>query len=134
MKKEKVKEMLPILQAWVDGKEIEKKLIGNNTIWKECDLNAVDEDDMYLYEFRIKSKPIYLPFNDDFECIEEMGKHFPNGYVLSVTEHQFYKIDSTYSKGICIDNNSYSFECAIKKIKFVDGEPFGKIKEEIAWG
>lgn len=133
MEKKNAKELVSVLQACIDGNKIERKLKGEeNAIWRECNLQDLDEYSFSDYEFRVKPKPTCCPFNNEVACIDEMGKHFPNGYVFSKSKHQYCNIDKVHSKGIDVGNESYTFFNAMVKFRFADGTPFGQIEEVIS--
>lgn len=119
MTREEAKELLPIIQAFVEGKQIQDKIEGL-TDW--C-----DTDEIYLqYEgkklkHRIKPEPKYRPFHNVEECWDEMQKHQPFGWLKAKTSTQ---INSVYEVSETSDwvyrFNTYTF---------ADGTPYG-IKEE----
>ena len=112
--RENVKELLPIIKAYGEGKKIE---YFNGIKWEDREeLRFSADPDQY----RIKSEPKYRPFKDAEECFNEIGKHQPFGYIKYKDRNSYYPI----SFG---DNSDfdYLFENRI----FADGTPFG-IKEE----
>ena len=113
MNREKVIELLPILQAFAEGKTIEYNCNGN---WIEYDnFNFQDKTQNY----RIKPEPKYRPFANAEECWQEMLKHQPFGWV---------KTDEGYEQ-IWHVNKGDDFNATLKTCTFADGTPFG-IKEE----
>lgn len=61
MTREEAKELLPVIQAFAEGKEIEYCGYGNGAIW----LIAEDPDFNFLdYGYRIKPELKYRPFKD----------------------------------------------------------------------
>ena len=72
MDRERAKELLPIIQAFADGKEIEYSVRGSNAWANTSYPTWIDDRD-----YRIKSEPKYRPFKDADECWEEMKKHKP---------------------------------------------------------
>lgn len=75
MNRQQAKELLPVIQAFADGKTIQVK--GGNGIWCD-DVNELsfDLDPQY---YRIKLEPKYRPFKDSEECWNEMQRHQPFG-------------------------------------------------------
>lgn len=123
MTREEAKELLPIIQAYADGKTIEflhKSYKG--AIWTELD----DPDFMWnANNYRIKPEPKYIPFKTKEECWQEMLKHQPFGWLKD-------KGTQNYKNWVCVDKygiDGTSFDYAYKKYTFADGTPFG-IKEE----
>lgn len=132
MTREEAKELLPIIQAFADGKTIEFSEDGKS--WWEVDIATWISGKYY----RIKPQPQYRPFNNKKECWNEMQKHHPFGWVMGKINKNFYNIDFVYS---CNPDNGYGvrlsyygeastkYENMFKGFTFADGEPFG-IKEE----
>ena len=84
MTREEAKEMLPIIQAWADGKTIQVKEKGR---WVElCIDDFTRSPDMY----RIKPEPKYRPFKTQEECWNEMLKHQPFGWIYSKNRSCYY--------------------------------------------
>ena len=77
MNRKEAAELLPIIQAYAEGKEIE---IFNKTMkmWKTAMLPHFDCDSNI---YRIKPERGYRPFKDAEECWQEMQKHQPFGWV-----------------------------------------------------
>ena len=134
MTREQVKELLPIIQAFAEGKMIQDKIDGL-TGWVDTDeINLEFEGKNILH--RIKPEPKYRPFKTKEECWNEMMKHQPFGWVIGKIYANFYHIDFVYScnpnngYGVRLSNNSIcpNFEHMFKDYKFADGTPFG-IKE-----
>ena len=74
MTRKEVKEMLPVLQAFADGKTIESRCIkGDKSLWYDDEDPSFDND----LEYRIKPQTNYRQFKDAEECWQEMQKHKP---------------------------------------------------------
>lgn len=119
MNRQQSKELLPIIQAFAEGKTIQTK---NGAGW----INIDDRDDLNIESivaypdcFRIKPKTKYHPFANADECWQEMLKHQPFGWV---------KTDEGYEQ-IWHVNKGDDFNATLKTCTFADGTPFG-IKEE----
>lgn len=122
MTKEKAKQMAEVLNAYAEGKPIEVLLDGE---WGEVDLNEYSFDESESY--RIKKEPTYRPFISAQECLDEMPKHQPVGWLH--WSKGFIHITEIRPGGIGINNEFYSFgELLNRKGTFADGKPFG-IKE-----
>ena len=131
--REEAKEMLPIIQAWVDGKTVD---------WYDPEIGwrlsgfTLDFDKNPKY-FRIKSEAEseskYRPFKFQEECFDEMMKHQPFGWFRSVHNKNLFNTVCINDSGIKITNtlSKYmdSYDRAFDNIEFVDGTPFG-VKEE----
>lgn len=135
MTRENAKELLPIIQAFAEGKTIQSKyIIGINTWWDDNNLSFGDG-----VEYRIKPEPKYRPFKNAEECWQEMQKHKPFGWIKKISGHcNFLYIMELYSTGIVINDvdvfggfknllKTYNF--AFAETTFADGTAFG-IKEE----
>ena len=131
--REEAKEMLPIIQAWADGKTVDyyDPSIG----WRASGF-TLDFDKNSKY-FRVnseaESESKYRPFKSQEECFDEMMKHQPFGWFRSVHNKNLFNIVCINESGIKITNtlSKYmdSYDRAFDNIEFVDGTPFG-IKEE----
>ena len=125
MTREEVKEMLPVLQAFVDGKTIESRCIkGEKSLWYDEEDPSFDND----FEYRIKPEINYRPFKNAEECWAEMQKHHPFGWIkceegcfniVYVTDEYVGLADTDGSSISLASKNSYQDNA------FVDGTPFG---------
>ena len=98
MDRNQAKDMLPIIQALAEGKHIQlKDKIGN---WIDIDFINVELCNPNVY--RIKSEPVYRPFNNTKECWQEMQKHQPIGWIKSkeATEDVYFTI-TELTNGTC---------------------------------
>lgn len=123
MTREEAKKLIPIIQAFADGKTIEFFKQGE---WYELN----DPDFMWsAYKYRIKPKPKYRPFKTKEECWTEMHKHPDFGWVLK--SGVYLHILSLYKDALYIqeENDAIYFDNAFNELTFTDGTPFG-IKEE----
>ena len=124
----KFKKLLPLIQAYIDGKEVEL-LSGEK--WVHTDLNniCIDAD-----RFRIKPEPKYRPFKGAEECWKEMEKHQPFGWIkckegyfniVYVDDYYVGLADKDNSSILLASKNSYQDNT------FADGTPFGIKIEEV---
>ena len=126
MTREEAKQLLPIIQAFVAGKQIQEAIEGY--------VGWIDSDEIhFVYEgkkikHRIKPEPKYRPFKNQEECWNEMMKHQPFGWVKSTLSDNLYPIKSI-SDEISYNGTFASYNEAFNWCKFADGTPFG-IKEE----
>ena len=127
MTREEIKKMLPILQAFVDGKTIESRCIkGDKSLWYDDEDPSFDND----LEYRINPEPRYRPFKGAEECWNEMQKHQPFGWV----NYNGYRANIAAVMGSAItfvNNKGYTlfFQQAFEGCTFIDKQPFG-IKEK----
>ena len=134
MTREEAKELLPIIQAFAEGKTIE---IYNNTEWQDLIIESIKFDCKPCC-CRIKPEPRYRPFKTQEECWQEMLKHQPFGWLKSKENGRFHCIGEvswsdafrdvhiTYSTNESLAHSTIS---VFNEYTFADGTPFG-IKEE----
>ena len=126
MTREKAKELLPIIQAFAEGKAIESRCIKyDKSLWYDDEDPTFDND----LEYRIKPEQKYRPFANAEECWTEMLKHQPFGWVKS-PRGELFCIDKVFDEGVVYKHSSCRFEEYLdSNYTFADGTPFG-IKEE----
>ena len=129
MNREEMKKMLPIIQAYVDGKEVEyyNKHGGKWVPYaNECSFYITCSDKPGNY--RIKPEPKYRPFKDAEECWNEMLKHQPFGWIKG-SFGEYATIDFIDECGTARHGKAtWNFKKSFDKVTFSDGTPFG-IKE-----
>ena len=124
MTREKMKKLLPIIQAWVDGKIIQ---VWTNDTWVDEEYPCFFEE---LSQFRIKPESKYRPFKTQKECWKEMLKHQPLGWLRSKRIKDIYQLITIRNHEIRIFADlPLRFSRAYREYEFLDGTPFG-IKEE----
>ena len=128
MTREEIKKMLPILQAFVDGKTIESRCIkGDKSLWYDDEDPSFDND----FEYRIKPESRYRSFKDAEECWQEMLKHQPFGWVIGKCEKKILITEVlTFGINLHRQESPYRFEEANRILTFSDGVPFGVKVEE----
>lgn len=134
MTREEIKKVLPVIQAFTEGKVIQTKN-GDETwisIDKEADLN-IESLAEYPDCFRVEPEPKYRPFKDSDECWQEMLTHQPFGWVKYQCD--FFQIihvdDNLIGYGSACGTILHSkFEDIFKDSTFADGAPFG-VKEGV---
>lgn len=124
MNRQQAKELLPIIQAFTEGKIIQ---VRTNSISKWIETTTPTFD--LLHEYRIKPEPKYRPFKNKEECWQEILKHHPIGWVKDIPNNNFYSItEVTDNACIFTDGFRLLFNDSYKYLTFIDGTPFG-IKE-----
>lgn len=113
MTREETKELLPIMQAFAEGKIIEYRNIHGQ--WVETDQPVWGG-----YKLRIKPESKYRYFKSQEECWNEMLKHQPFGWIYD-------KANNCYNIIINISEHT-ALERLFNNYTFADGTPFG-IKE-----
>ena len=125
MTREEVKEMLPVLQAFAEGKTIESRCIkGDKSLWYDDEDPSFDND----FEYRIKPEPKYRPFANAEECWNEMQKHQPFGW-LKTKDKGIRLCMSGLNQKSAFTQVGYKYDEAFDEFIFDDGIPFG-VKEE----
>ena len=121
MTRDEVKNLLPILQAFAEGRVIQYR---DNGVWKDI----TTEDGFFtenalvnVNDYRIKPELTYRPFANAEECWQEMLKHQPFGWTKSIGENEYSIMTDV--------NDSIPFKEAMDEYTFADGATFG-FKEE----
>ena len=135
MTREEAKELLPIIQAFAEGKDIQIRNITDDG-WDD-----INDDRMSFCAkaeaYRIKPEPKYRPFKSQEECWNEMLKHQPFGWVKSKVKGYFHLIGlvqwASELEDVMIvfatsEQLARSSRSLFEDFIFADGTPFG-IKE-----
>ncbi len=130
MTRKEAKELLPVIQAFAEGKTIEVR-VGNDSWVKTDEVYGGRNND---YDYRIKPEPKYRPFKDAEECWQEMQKHEPFGWVKDKERgHKvtITRVNDDENTGFMAINgkSEWTLEGLMDYYTFADGTPFG-IKEE----
>ena len=130
MTREEAKELLPIIQAFAEGKMIE---IYDNREWQDLIIGSI-KFDCKPSRYRIKPEPKYRPFKTKEECWDEILKHQPFGWLKSKKNGSFCCIGEvswsdafrdvhiTYSTNESLAHSTIS---VFNEYTFADGTPFG---------
>ena len=131
MTREQAKELLPIIQAFAEGKtvEVRPKSEYYPREWIETTILSFDNSHVY----RIKQEPKYRPFKNAEECWQEMQKHQPFGWLTNKKDNKkicILKLDNcnaahinAYDIAVCTN-----YKCLYDDWVFIDGTPFGTKK------
>ena len=126
MNRQQAKDLLPIIQAFAEGKTIESRFIESDDKSFFDNINPSFSDE---FEYRIKPESKYRPFKNREEAWPEMLKHQPFGWIKEAGDK--YNIVFIGRNGIIVNNgvgNGYrNFKDAFN-LTFDDDTPFG-IKE-----
>ena len=136
MTREEAKELLPIIKAFAEGKEIQYRNSFNE--WIDIKKNEGLSFIKTPLDYRIKPESQYRPFKTQEECWNEMLKHQPFGWAKSKKSERHFSIGS-----VLWDNDfndvfvTFAFDgmlgrsskSVFEDFTFDDGTPFG-IKEE----
>lgn len=126
--RERAKELLPIIQAFTEGKTIQWK----DGLGRWLDFSNEDAEVNFNdcpSHYRIKPEPKYRPFSTQEECWNEMHQHPDFGWVIRTGV--YLNVFDVYSDAIHTpeDQHGIDFDDAFTELTFTDGDPFG-IKEE----
>lgn len=127
MTREETKKRIKVMQAFVDGKDVE---VLNTDKWELVSNPSWSPNTKY----RIKPESKYRQFENAQECLEEMKKHEPFGWVKG--DKCFYNIVSVSNIDVSMANVSgdivtLDFIEVMEDNTFADGTPFGvKIEED----
>ena len=128
MDRNQAKELLPIIKAFSEGKDIETKT-GSGWISIE-NMSFAGNPDSY----RIKLEPKYRPFKDAEECWNEMQKHQPFGWIKPKDDDvvtKFMLIDALRNEGIAVRTNiRFTYHELLEHYTFADRTPLGIIEDE----
>lgn len=133
---EETKERIAVMQAYVDGKQIQVE--SSDSKWAD-----VPEPSWSINgNYRIKPEPKYRPFKNAVECWLEMLKHQPFGWVETIANiPELHNISAIFPSaefpvllGIDLEEGEareYSLKLSdmYDLYTFADGAPFG-VKEE----
>lgn len=119
MTREETEKLIKVMQAFVDGKDVE---VLNTDKWELVSNPSWSPSTKY----RIKSES-YRPFDNAKECIEEMKKHEPFGWVKDKPGFGD-KCSSITEVSISSIRLGVTWLCTkemFQYITFLDGSPFG---------
>ena len=123
MNRNQAKELLPVIKAFSEGKDIETKT-GSGWISIE-NMSFAGNPDSY----RIKLEPKYRPFANAEECWKEMQKHQPFAWVKEKHSDRYSLITEVNRLSIKVKEGCL-FTDSVKYYTFADGTPFGVKVEE----
>ena len=120
MTKEETENAIKVMQAYVDGKQIEYCELREKE-WRLCGNPLFDWN---AFNYRISKNPQYRPFQNPLECLQEMQKHNPVGWIWY--EGDYYNIINIDDDSISLQDGILTFKQACKECIFPDTkEPFG---------
>ena len=123
MTRAEAKELVPIIQAFIEGKIIQYK--NDRGVWVETDCPVWAKHT----EYRIKPEPKCRPFKSHEECWQEMLKHQPFGWIRNKVNRAMIHISFALGGYVMLATENRGFSDVFDKFEFIDGTPFG-IKEE----
>lgn len=127
MNRSEAKELLPIIQAFAEGKAIEIR--HGDAPWVET--NRIKESIFDDYQYRIKPETKCRPFKNADECWQEMLKHEPFGWLREKGRNVRTQIGFIHTEGIQgTSGGSSNYKAFFDCFRFADGAPFGILEEE----
>ena len=121
MTREEAKQLLPIIQAFAEGKAIQQT---DGYDWYDLD----DPDFMASgSSYRIKPETKYRPFKNADECWQEMQKHKPFGWLKDKNDGHLTLITVVDNDNMMALNGrvGWDFLSMMNNYVFADGTPFG---------
>ncbi len=132
MNRKEAAELLPIIQAFAEGRDIEYRTKGFNENWKK--VTQIPALSFESFEYRIKPEPKYRPFKSQEDCWQEMLKHQPFGIVKDkhFANYQTHRAFTFLTNEGCNFRGyeDMTFETSFNNLLFADGTPFGVKVEE----
>ena len=133
---EQIKQLVNVLQAYVNGKTIQYYDVDYsfkiahpgernfNNKWVDVDEDHIFRPD--LYNYRIKPEPKYRPFANVEECWHEMQKHQPFGWIKDTENDTYTMVTNVDDYELSINGNpDWHFDGVMRIFTFADGTPFG---------
>lgn len=134
MTREEAKVLLPIIQAFSEGRKImvkDRRLSDEEYNWSEVDNCSFN---IKQFEYHIKPELTYRPFKNAEECWQEMEKHKYFGWIKckdTSVPSKFMIINSVRNEEVSITSGiDFTYSELIKYYTFIDGTPFGVKVEE----
>ena len=129
MNRKEIAELMSIIQAFLEGKTIERKTRSwelnkgwrDETQWEETE-ELICRD---TFVYRIKPESKYRPFANTEECWKEMQKHQPFGWVKSTLFKDFALVKRVTTLYVEINRDIIDYKDALDKFTFADGTNFG---------
>ena len=128
MTREEAKELLPIIQAFANGAQIQVDDADYGNRWRDTECPSFDTD----FEYRVKPK--CRPFKSADECWDVMLCHSPFGWIKNERgiSSTITLVSNNYHTTVLVNGEELTFEELANHWCFVDdGVPFG-VKEEEA--
>lgn len=126
MDRNQSKKLLPIIQAYAEGKTIQSRCIkGDTSLWYDDEDPSFDDD----FEYRIKPEQKYRPYRNLKECFHDMKNHDPFGYIRKKQKGDLELITGTLD-----DEHEYlklsvsvmsTLKTVFERYTYFDDSPFG---------
>lgn len=129
--------MLPILQAFAEGKTIECRIKPSSLKGSDTPNGWTEMKEIEFWnntEYRIKPEPKRRPFVNAEECWQEMLKHQPFGWTRDKDYDIYDMVTRVTDSGILFAGSYFNeiatYDFSYDRVTFADGTPFG-IKEDV---
>lgn len=134
MNRKEAAKLLPIIQAFAEGRKIERETRSwefnkgwrDETQWEEIE-ELICRD---TFVYRIKPEPKYRPFKNAEECWQKIQKHKPFVWVKSTLFKDFALVKRVTTLYVEINRDIIDYKDALEKFTFADCTPFGVKVEE----
>ena len=137
MTREEAKVLLPIIQAFAEGRVIECRTKPSSLKGSDTPNEWTEMKELVLWnniEYRIKPESKYRPFKNTDECWQEMLKHQPFGWTRDKDYDIYDMVTRVTDSGILFAGSYFNeiatYDFSYDRVTFADGTPFG-IKEEL---
>ena len=122
------KEMIEVMQAYESGEQIQVKNTIDDTKWKEIEFPGWD---WIYYDYRVKPKSNYIPFETAEEFLAAQRKHGEN-VRCKLDDELYHAYINNRNETVLISHYGHTGSIMINivnmydKYEFVDGTPCGK--------
>lgn len=127
MTKEDIKKFMPLMQAMLEGKTIQRYYVYGRE-WVDTEHICLEFEDN-IRNYRIKPEKEHRPFKNAEECWTEMQKHQPFGWLKRKDSNEYNLLTSVDGsvecEGVRIDSDGFDWYSANDEYTFADGTPFG---------
>lgn len=132
--------LMSIIQAFLEGKTIERKTRSwefnkgwrDETQWEETE--ELICRDTFVYRIKPEPEPKYRPFANAEECLEEMQKHQPFGWLKDKKGGHYVmvtRVTNEFGGKVFLNATSgWTYRDVPESYTFADGTPFGIKGEE----
>lgn len=130
MTREDARKLLPVIQAYSEGKVIQRYRYDSKEWYDVPKYMMLDFKDKPEH-LRVKPEPKYRPFKSAKECWGEMLKHQPFGWVRIKNSSDYKHVAYIKEKGVSLSDkmaattDTSSYEGSFRWLLFTDGSPFG---------
>lgn len=138
-------EKIKIMQAFVDGKQIQSKWTSSDDInWRDVEIDRISPEPTWFWgecDYRVKPEPKYAPYKNTDEMIDDYCERFgvkSESYVPPiiwiVNEGVKEMVIAFSEKFVRLSYGTSVEECGLEWLfngyKYLDGSPVGKLVEE----